>query len=277
MTAVCATMGVARSHIHDRLHRPSGWRDGRRSRSSNDTAVLAEIKVELLRRPTYGYRRIHGRLQRRRRESGAPPVNHKRIYRVMKAHDLLFAEPESYRPGPVHDGRIMTEASNQRWCTDGFEFRCDNGEPIRVAFSLDCCDREAMSWAATTRGVDEQMVQDLMLQAVEQRFGLIDQLPTPIEWLSDNGSPFVSRETRRFAQDIGLVTCRTAVRSPQSNGMAEAFVKTFKRDYVDVQPKPDAQSVLQSIGAWFDDYNENHPHKALKWRSPREFRRQQRS
>lgn len=75
--------------------------------------MLAEIKVELLRLPSYGYRRIHGRLQRRRPESGAPPVNQKRIYRVMEAHDLLFTEPESYRPSPVHDGRIMTEASNR--------------------------------------------------------------------------------------------------------------------------------------------------------------------
>jgi len=86
VTVVCAAMGVARSHIHDRLNRPPVWRDGRHSRPFDDTAVLAEIKVELLQRPTYGYRRIHGRLQCRRRESGALPVNHKRIYRVVKSH-----------------------------------------------------------------------------------------------------------------------------------------------------------------------------------------------
>ena len=32
----------------------------------------------------------------------------------------------------------------------------------------------------------------------------------------------------------------TPVESPESNGMAEAFVKTFKRDYVRVNPIPDA-------------------------------------
>src|SRR5262249_9208562 len=26
---------------------------------------------------------------------------------------------------------------------DGFEIGCDNGERVRVAFALDCCDREA--------------------------------------------------------------------------------------------------------------------------------------
>lgn len=53
--------------------------------------------------------------------------------------------------------------------------------------------------------------------------------------------------------------------------MAEAFVKTLKRDYVQVTPLPDAQTVLGLIGSWFEDYNENHPHSELKMRSPREF------
>jgi putative transposase len=35
---------------------------------------------------------------------------------------------------------------NRRWRSDGFEIGCDNGERVRVAFALDCCDREAMSF-----------------------------------------------------------------------------------------------------------------------------------
>ena len=73
-----------------------------------------------------------------------------------------------------------------------------------------------------------------------------------------------------FAVRLGLVPCFTPVRSPQSNGMSEAFVKTFKRDYVYVHDRPDAQTVLAHL-AWFEDYNEVHPHKALQLRSPREF------
>ncbi len=54
--------------------------------------------------------------------------------------------------------------------------------------------------------------------------------------------PGRAHETISFAQSIGLVPCFTPVRSPQSNGMAESFVKTFKRDYVYVHDRPDAQS-----------------------------------
>jgi len=61
------------------------------------------------------------------------------------------------------------------------------------------------------------------------------------------------------------------LRSPQSNGMTEAFVKTFKRDYVEVNPTPDAQTVINSLPKWFEHYNNCHPHSALKYCSPREF------
>lgn len=48
-------------------------------------------------------------------------------------------------------------------------------------------------------------------------------------------------------------------------------MKTLKRDYVRVNQLPNAKTVLSLIGDWIEDYNENHPHSGLKWKSPREF------
>lgn len=110
----------------------------------------------------------------------------------------------------------------------------------------------------------------MMLEAVEARFATV-RAPQPIEMLSDNGSPYIARDTRVFALQLGLKPCFTPVKSPQSNGIAEAFIKTLKRDYVHVTPLPDAETVLGRIGEWIDDYNNNHPNSGLKMRSPREF------
>ncbi|HSW64450.1 MAG TPA: integrase core domain-containing protein, partial [Dissulfurispiraceae bacterium] len=85
------------------------------------------------------------------------------------------------------------------------------------------------------------------------------------------------RETRAFAKLLGLEVCTTPYRSPESNGMAESFVKTFKRDYVSVYGAPDALTLMQLLPKWFDDYNETHPHGGLKMLSPREFRRRQKT
>jgi len=76
---------------------------------------------------------------------------------------------------------------------------------------------------------------------------------------------------RSMLIDIGMEPCSTPVRSPQSNGMAEAFVKTFKRNYVSVNPLRDAITVIAQLPSWFEHYNTLHPHKALGYRSPREF------
>ena len=54
--------------------------------------------------------------------------------------------------------------------------------------------------------------------------------------------------------------------------MAESFVKTKKRDYVSRMPKPDAQTALQNLSIALDHDNELHPHSALKYSSPRNFR-----
>ena len=153
--------------------------------------------------------------------------------------------------------------SNLRWCSDTFEIACWNGQTVRVGFVLDAHDREAISWLGVAGcGISGSEVRDMMLDAVEKRFAAC-RAPHRLEWLSDNGSAYTAKETRDFAGQLNLVPCFTPVRSPESNGLAEAFVKTFKRDYVRINPLPDAQTVLRQLDGWFEDYNDNHPHSRL--------------
>jgi putative transposase len=108
-------------------------------------------------------------------------------------------------------------------------------------------DSKVSRWVATTKGIDAGLVEDLMMQAVEYRFGAGSTAQTPIEWLSDNGSCYTAIETRTFAKQLGLKPVRTPVESPQSNGMAESFVKTFKRDYARLANRPDSQTVMREL------------------------------
>ncbi len=273
MKAVADALGVARSNLAEQAKQRPPKRVGRPPLPEED--LVAEIKAVIADLPTYGYRRIHAILRRRARAEGRPSPNHKRVFRVMQVHDLLLQRHAGGVEERRHEGRIAVEASNRRWCSDGFEIGCDNGERVRVAFSLDCCDREAISSVATTGGISGEDVRDLMVAAVESRFGRVNRLPAELEWLPDNGSPFVASDTRRFAREVGLAPRTTPFQSPQSKGMVEAFVRTFKRDYVRVSPCPDAAAVLRQLPGWFAHYNEVHPHKALGYRSPREFIRAQ--
>lgn len=142
------------------------------------------------------------------------------------------------------------------------EIVCWNGEKVRIAFNIDALDREIIAHVAVIgadiSGSDNR---DIMLAAVERRFGT-DRAPHPVEHLSDNGSCYTAKDTSDFAAAFGLVPCFTPVRSPESNGMSEAFVKTLKRDYVRITPLPNAGVVLGLVDGWIADYNTVHPRYA---------------
>ncbi|EJR8167705.1 transposase, partial [Escherichia coli] len=67
------------------------------------------------------------------------------------------------------------------------------------------------------------------------------------------------------------------VRSPESNGIAESFVKTIKRGYISTMPKPDELTAVKNLAEAFEHYNQWHPNSALGYRSPREYLRQRAS
>jgi transposase InsO family protein len=137
----------------------------------------------------------------------------------------------------------------------------------RTAWHYSFC-ATSLAWAAL-QGAKRRGSVALDRSEVSDEIGdaqLDKALPLP-----DNGSAYTAIETRNFATALNLVPCSTPVRSPQSNGISESFVKTFKRDYARVNPLPDADTALRQITGWFEDYNTSHPHSGLNMRSPREF------
>lgn len=234
-----------------------------------DEELLPLIRKLTDERASHGYRRITAMLNRDFKKSRKRAVNVKRIYRIMKAAGL-FLQRHTGKSTRTHKGTIITLKPNLRWCSDTLQIRCSNGEKVKVAFSLDYCDRAAMSWVATTGAISGEMVRDLMVESVEKRFGRIDHLPHFVQWLSDNGGCYTADETRKLTENLGFIVCTTPAYSPESNGMSEEFVKTLKRDYVYLNRLNDPQTVFDQLPKRFEDYNENAPHKGLKIRSPRQ-------
>ena len=152
MRAVCCALSVSRSHVLAMRDRPSVWNDMRKSPPRNYNAAVKPVIANVVRdRATYGYRRVWARL----RLEGHGRVNNKRVYRVKREEGwLLHRHGEKPVDARKHDGKVAVRESDVRWCSDGLELSCYNGEKVRVAFALDCCDRQIMSWVATTKGID---------------------------------------------------------------------------------------------------------------------------
>jgi putative transposase len=132
---IADTLGVARSNLAvQAAAEPTRRRRGRPAQP--EAELVAEIKALIAGQPTYGYRRIHALLLRKRWEEGSAAVNVKRVYRVMKTHGLLLERHTGSSAERRHDGRVAVDLPDTRWCSDGFEIGCDNGEKVRIAFTL---------------------------------------------------------------------------------------------------------------------------------------------
>jgi putative transposase len=120
------------------------------------------VKIILKERPSYGHKRVTAMINKKRKAASLPRFNRKRIYRVMELNGLLLKKEVVVRE---HEktGEIITLHSNTRWCSDGLEIRCYTGEKVYVAFSLDCHDREAISYVASKSPLLATDIQNLMI------------------------------------------------------------------------------------------------------------------
>ena len=162
--------------------------------------------------------------------------------------------------------------SNQRWCSDKMTIVCWNGEVVELVFAVDCHDREVIAVVAEACAVTGAEVRRLMRKAVFARYA--NERPAePIQWLLDNEGIYTALETVIAAERLGLTPITTPVASPESNGMAEAFVHTLRRDYLDDADRSSAARILEQVPGWIADYNHNAPHSSLGMKSPVEYRR----
>jgi putative transposase len=70
---------------------------------------------------------------------------------------------------------------------------------------------------------------------------------------------------------VGRIPCHTPRRSPESNGLAEAFFGSFKRGYVYQACLDTLEEVGRQLPAWINHHNGEAPHSALGMRTPAEF------
>jgi putative transposase len=265
VATICAALRIGRATAY-RVPIPRGPTYAK----PDDPVVVAQLR-SILREPhrgAIGYRMavplIHTRFGVR--------YNRKRLHRVMRRYGLQEARRRRRSTRP-HTGQVQRGASNERWCSDACAIACTNGEVVWLAFALDCHDREVLSSVAQQRALVAADIQQLMTDAVRERFG--DGRPAArLEWLSDNGSPYTAWATVLHAERLGLTPITTPAASPESNGMAEAFVRTLRRDYLVDADLRSAATVLQQIPRWIADYNTARPHSALGYVPPTRYREQ---
>jgi transposase InsO family protein len=86
--------------------------------------------------------------------------------------------------------------------------------------------------------------------------------------ISDNGSNYTSKLFGQTASELGICLHRTRPYRPQTNGKAEAFIKTLKREWAYARIYQSNGERLNELSTFLDYYNHHRPHTSLGLKPP---------
>lgn len=86
--------------------------------------------------------------------------------------------------------------------------------------------------------------------------------------ISDNGSNYTSKLFAKTAGELGICLHRTRPYHPQTNGKAEAFIKTLKREWAYARIYTSNTERINALSGFLNYYNHNRPHTSLGLKPP---------
>lgn len=253
---VAATLLISRSSLYYQ-------RKERRSRA--DRRYDEQIIAACGEKPTFGYRRVTLRLQRKEKLR----INHKRVLRVMRERGLLVLPRRLRAKRRKEWGRVEAAEPNQIWQSDMTKVWA--GPTVGWAYLvsvIDCCTREIVGWNLSLRCRSEEAV-----DAVEQ--AVLARLPrgsreAELTLTTDNGTQFTSTRFMETLSRLGITHRRTAYHHPEGNSYIERFHRSLKEEEVWVHEYRSMEEARASIAAWIAEYNHDRPHQSLENRTPHE-------
>ncbi len=261
---IIKALGVAKSSVYYKSRKYPNRKSS--NRKELPLRVKRLIQIIARRKATYGVPRIRAILKR---DHGFKTTKYM-VLRFMGEKNLLIKKDRTRGHSRKHDGKISVDKINTRWASDITSIKCWNGEKIRVAVILDCCDRSVISWLAA-KHIQACDIEKMVDSALNKRFGKFLPPEGQLQFLTDNGPEFIEKELNDNLKKWNIESCFTPTYSPQSNGMVEAFNGTFKRDYVYESCLDSAEVVHSQISKWMSEYNNYAPHSALKMKTPTEY------
>jgi transposase InsO family protein len=236
----------------------------------SDEDLLALIYDDLKESPFIGegHRKVWARL----RFVKGHKVGRKRVLRIMREKNLLSPYRVPQGVPNLHEGKIITNAPNVMWGTDGTKiFTLDDGW-CWIFTAVEHWNAECVGWHVAKTGDRFAALQPLSMGLLKHYGSVQADAARGLTLRMDNGSQYLSEHFQNQIKFWGIASSFAFVREPETNGVVERFNRTLKEQVIYGRTFRRIEDVRAAMDAFVPQYNKLWPVEKMKFKAPEQAR-----
>jgi putative transposase len=271
---VCDTLDVPRSSFYEKKRRKRS--KGRKYKKRgpvpavSDDELLALIRCDLASSPFIGegYRKVWARLK----FGKGIRVARKRVLAIMRENNLLSPYRRPPKPPNDHDGEIITHEPDVMWGTDGAKVFTRLEGWGWIFANVEHWNAECMGWHVCKKG-DRFAALEPISMGVMGQFGSVERgVARGLCLRMDHGTQYLSDHFQNQIEAWGIAPSFAFLEQPQTNGVAERFLRTLQEQAIYGRVFDTIEEVRQAVADFVELYNEQWLLEKNGYLSPRQAR-----
>jgi len=225
----------------------------------DDNEVIGKFKELVLKYPNRGFDNYYHRIRREGYKWARS-----RMLRVYRDQGLVRRPKKRKRlPEELRKPLEQPKGLNEVWSMDFMSDSLSDGRTFRILNVIDDCNRECL--------VSQGSISYPSLGVTRVLEQLGEEIGYPKYLRTDNGPEFISKDYKKWCLKNKITRVYSEPGKPMQNGYVERFNRTFREDILDSYMFSSVSQFNVISEKWKKDYNETHPHKSLKNKSPRDY------
>lgn len=202
-------------------------------------------------------------------------INHKKVYRLMKQQDLLFAKDEKPAKNYIKYRIIApTQPLSHLEMDIKFIWVERHRTHAQILSIMDIFTRRILNWHVGM-SITQHTVRDVFSELIKEHFQQNDMLSKgiDIEIRNDNDKSFSAKMVQQFFKDNYLNQVFTHPYTPEENGHIESFHKTLSQA-IKHQHFATLEQLAARLAVFYENYNNHRSHGSLCGLPPILFKQQ---
>lgn len=217
-----------------------------------------------------GHRKVWARLKVLR----GVRVSRKRVLRIMREQQLLSPHRARRGEGLLHEGTITTDAPNLMWGTDGARVLTSEDGWGWIFVGVEHFSSECVGYHVCKEGTRYEALQPIAM-GLNAIYGSVEaDVARGLQVRMDHGTQYLSDHFLNQLRFWGIKPSFAFVEQPQTNGVAERFIRTLKEQVIHGRTYRTLEQARRAVAAFVKRYNQQWRVEKIGFLTPREAREQ---